>query len=145
MYPMRRISQARTKGFTLIELMVVVIVIGILAAIAIPTYNEQVMRSRRAEATTTILAMAQELERCFTRFSAYNNAACTLQNGGTRTSENGWYVVTAEVPNATTFALTAVPQGQQAVRDTRCANFTYNHIGRRGVTGTYSSDPGRCW
>ncbi len=131
----------RKRGFTLIELMIVVAVVAILAAIAVPSYTEYVTRTNRAEGRTVLLGTAQALERCYTRFNAYNDGACTVASS--ITSENGHYVVTAPTLTATTFTLMATPQGAQATRDTKCANLTYTHTGLRDITGTGSVDD--CW
>ena len=65
-------------GFTLIELMIAVAVVGILAAIAYPAYQEQVRQTRRAEVTTVLLENAQLLERQFTRTGTYDAGALSL-------------------------------------------------------------------
>ena len=70
------------RGFTLIELMIVVAIIGILAAIAVPQYLDYVTRSRRADGQSTLLQVAQALERCYTQFSAYNNTSCAVSRTG---------------------------------------------------------------
>ena len=77
----------KKQGFTLIELMIVVAVIGILAAIAYPSYREQVNQTRRAEVTTVLLENAQLLERHFTRTGAYNAAGLSI---ATQSPHDGW-------------------------------------------------------
>ena len=129
------------RAFTLIELMIVVAVIAILAAIALPSYTNYVTRTNRAEGRTVLLGTAQALERCFTRFSAYNDGNCAV--AFPVTSENGTYVVTAPTLTATAFSLTATPQGAQATRDTECANLTYTQSGVRGISGSGTVD--ECW
>ena len=132
------------KGFTLIELMMVIAVLAVLVAIAVPSYNGVMLKSRRAEAKTGLLQASQGLERCYTRFSAYNDAGCdvaTVLEGDGIATEEGWYLVTGAV-NANDFSLTATPQGSQT-EDSGCANFTYDQIGQRGVSGTYAVED--CW
>lgn len=136
---MRRIP----LGFTLIELLIAVSVIAVLAAIAIPAYQNMVTRSHRAEATTLLMNSAQALERCYTRFYAYNDARCTANPVG-RTSEGGFYQITAaSTIEATAFTLVAAPQGRQ-VRDTDCGSFTLDQSGRRGLSDE-NADPDQCW
>ncbi|MGY6555634.1 MAG: type IV pilin protein, partial [Wenzhouxiangella sp.] len=87
----RDVSARGAAGFTLIEVMIVVVIIAILAAIAIPSYTNYVVRGNMAEGTTLLMNTAQALERCYTRFSAYDNAACGVTFP--QLSENGWYSV----------------------------------------------------
>ena len=128
-------------GFTAIELMVVVAILAIIAAIAIPSYNNQVQKARRADGQSALMNGAQALERCYTRFNVFNHANCPDVTGA---SPDGFYNVTAEI-TATTFTLTATPTGPQA-GDTDCPSLRYNHLGRRFVgESAVPPDPNRCW
>jgi len=137
---MKRLSHI--KGFTLIELMIAIAVVAILAAIALPSYQNYVLKSGRADAKAALYGVAQTLERCYTRFSAYNNANCALSASDTQMSENDKYEVTVTSVDATEFELTAEPQGSQT-KDTECKNFTLTHTGEKGVSGTGTVDD--CW
>lgn len=134
----------RANGFTLIELMIAIAILAIIMGIAIPSYNQWVLKSGRADAKAALFGAAQTLERCFTRFSAYNDGNCPLPNGATEMSENDKYQVTvASAP--TTFTLTAAPQGTQA-NDTECTSFTLTHTGQKGANGgTADADIEKCW
>lgn len=134
----------RQAGFSLLELMIVVAIIGLLAGVAYPAYQQQIIKTRRAEATATLMATAQDLERCFTRYAAYNDAACgtaTRAGGAGIGSEEGHYLVTGAI-DAVGYTLTATPQGAQA-NDSKCLNFTLTETGTRGVSGTEAAD--KCW
>ncbi len=141
---MGRRPSALSAGFTLVELVIAVAILAILIGVAIPSYTTWVTNSNRAEGKALLMTTAQALERCFTRFSAYNSANC--QVSFPLDSENGWYRISAPEGGeltATTFLLTAQPQNAQATRDTRCANLTLNHRGVRGISGT--GTVGDCW
>lgn len=130
-----------THGFTLIELMVVLAIVAILATIAYPSYEEQMIKTRRAEGRAAMLEVATRLERCFTRFNAYSNAVCS--GAASMRSENGYYQVSASVITATSFSLQAEPQLAQ-VGDTKCGTLTLTSVGVRGQTGTPPAGY-RCW
>jgi type IV pilus assembly protein PilE len=137
-------SRRRERGVTLIELMVVVVVVGILVAIGYPSYQRQVEQSRRADAKTILLTAAQQLERCFTRFHAYNAGGCVVATDiadGGMLSVDEWYLITDSNPGATTYTLVATPQDAQA-SDTRCGALSLTHTGVRAADGTV---PDRCW
>jgi len=134
----------KARGITLIELMVVIVVVGILAAIAYPSYQRQVQQTRRADGKAALLQAAQELERCFTRFNAYNNGNCAAHldiNAKTRLSPEGWYSIEyVGAPGATSFTLQAAPMGAQA-DDNVCGVLTLTHTGLRGAGGPVDV----CW
>jgi type IV pilus assembly protein PilE len=134
----------RMRGVTLLELMVVVVIIGILLSIAYPGYQSQIQKTRRADGRATLLDTAQRLERCFTRYNAYNDARCDFLADVTAgvVSDQGWYVVTDAAPAASTFSLVATRQNAQT-GDTLCGNLTLTDRGVRGATGT--APVTTCW
>ena len=134
----------RQRGITLIELMVVMAVIGLLAAIAIPSYRRYVVRANRTDAKTALLQTAQALERCYTNSSpyAYNGTTCTTAVALPFLVQSGTYNVSG-VRTANAYVLTATPQGPQATSDTECAAFRLNSTGAQTVTGTAAASV--CW
>lgn len=146
----------RNKGFTLIELMIAVALVAILAAIAYPSYQEQVLKTRRSDGQSILLDLAGVEEQFFTRFNTYTTtivgdadctgAACGLNR--TNTSSQGHYTVAAAAGTtgniATSFMLTATPVGPQS-SDTKCANLTLTSTGIKSATGTAADPAKTCW
>ena len=128
----------RTRGFTLIELMIVVAIVAILAAVAIPSYQQYIQKSRRVDAKETLTRMATLQERFFFQNSAY---ATNIDDLGGTASPEGWYRINMPVATNSTFTITATPIGAQA-NDTRCASFSIDQTLRQTATGT---DSDNCW
>lgn len=158
----------RFAGFTLIELMVVVVTIAILSAIAFPSYQSYIRKSRRAEAREGLLALQQAQEKFRANCPTYATAAsssCTLGdfNGDGDTTDAGetytvqwsnsstYYTISVDdnpAATSTTYNLKAVAvNGTSQAADTGCTTMTVNqngqHYGENGVSGT--DDDTACW
>jgi type IV pilus assembly protein PilE len=135
----------RQTGLTLMELLIVIVVVGILAAIAYPSYRAQVMRSHRSDAKIALERYAQTLERCFTNSAPKGYAACPAPAA---TSDNGHYTIARTVPaapNDQTFLLTATATGGQT-QDTACRTFTLNSVNARvAQTAAAADNSTQCW
>lgn len=143
---MNNVSRLRrhASGFTLLELMIVVSIIGILAAIAIPAYTAHVTRTYRGAAKSCMSEIAQQMERYYTTNLTYVGAApapgcATEGNMGVR------YTIAVDPATLTARAYTivATPIGAQLASDTQCRVLTVNNLGTRTESG--SQDLNYCW
>jgi type IV pilus assembly protein PilE len=124
------------KGFTLIEMMIVIGIIGILASIAYPMYTKHVKDGRRSEATSALEILASQ------QAIFYNNSALSVYAGaigalGAATTTNNFYNLAVNQPvNATSYVLSATPTWA----DPDCNIFYLDNVGRRWVSGNYDGD-----
>ncbi len=125
-------SPKRQIGFTLIEVMIVVAIVAILASIALPSYNEYVQRTHRANARTALLQASQWMERAATAQGTYP----TTVPSGVMAVEGARYTVAANSTTGATFTFTATPTAAQAAD--RCGGFIINQAGTREQTHTAS-------
>jgi len=131
----------RVKGFTLIEMMITVLILGVLSAIAYASYQNAVTNSRRAAAASCLQQRAQFVERFYTTNLTYAGApapaACDADVA------RFYSVSFVAAPTANAFTLQAVPSAAQLARDGKCATLRLDQQGQRTVTGTASPDD--CW
>jgi type IV pilus assembly protein PilE len=133
------------QGFTLIEVMVVVVILGILAAIAIPNYTEHVNRGRRTEAQTALLQIAQWQERRRTEAGGYATAfpvGFTLNTVNTTPGQVTYNITINAGADVNSYTLTATRAGLMATD--LCGNFTLNHLGVRDAVGG-TRPAADCW
>lgn len=134
---MRANAQYRpARGFTLIELMIVVAVIAILAAIAYPSYADSVRKGRRGQAKADLLELAQLAERHRTVNNTYDGFALPF-TASPREGGTAYYTVTLETATTDTLLLKAAAQGAQT-KD-KCLDLTINQAGAKTAGAT------DCW
>ncbi|MDR2165271.1 MAG: prepilin-type N-terminal cleavage/methylation domain-containing protein [Zoogloeaceae bacterium] len=151
---MSRLSPQKQEGFTLLELMVVVVIVAILAAVAWPSYQNHVRKARRVECEGVLMRSAATLERRKSATLSYaTNPAgggqfpggvsriyCPAETGASAAGKRTYAVTFLGAPSSTTFTLQATPIGAQAAD--KCGTLTLNHLGDRGASGASAPE---CW
>ncbi len=134
--------RAKSPGFTLIEVMLVVALVAILTAIALPNYQEYVRRAGRAEGRAALLQAAQWMERAATATGTYPLTASFPT--ALATLPSGRYTVALVSVGGASFTLTATPAKGQL--GDSCGNYTLTHTGLRGAAGqTAGAIVAECW
>ncbi|MDP3813577.1 type IV pilin protein [Pseudomonas sp.] len=133
-------AQTRQDGFTLIELMIVVVIVAILAAIALPSYRSYVVRSNRAGAEGFMLEVANKQERFLLDNRQYA-APLSALGMSTPAEVSSNYAVTVTSSTVPGYTVTATPIGAQLADDTECGTLTLTQLGVK----TASGGGARCW
>lgn len=148
----QRAKPGRSRGWTLIELLMVMAIVAVLASVAWPSYTQHVQRGHRLEAVAALLEAQHFMERYYTTFGRYSVLASSgaaavapalparLQNipaAGTR------YVLSVSQVSANSFTLSAAPVGSMATD--KCGSLTFTHTSVRGTTGSGSVTAAECW
>lgn len=131
--------QMYSKGFSLIELMIVVAIVGILSAVAYNSYVNNVIASKRSEGRAGLAATAASLEKCKSLYGAFDAANCNV--AATIATETNLYSIDTTGRTPTTFTLVATAAGSQ-VRDVDCATLSLDNTGVKTATGVDTTD---CW
>ena len=141
-------------GVTLLELMAVVVILGILATIAVPSYRGYVLRAQRSDATAALLRVAAAQEKFYLQNNTYTT---TLGSGGLNlvasgnATEKGWYALSIAAPTGFTIgtayiATATASSGQNQYKDTACRTFTIRETGERGAANAGgTSNTAACW
>lgn len=142
--PCLTLHRAPRRGFTLVEMAITLAIVAILAAVAYPSYNSYVTRSRRADAKQSLVELAQRLERYYTERGTYAGATLGGANGiYGDTSPGGFYKLAIATQTADGFTISATPQGTQS--GDACATFGYNQLGEQSVGASATLSAAKCW
>lgn len=139
--------RSRQAGVTLIELLTVVVVLGILASIAVPSYRSYVMRTNRTDAKSALLQIQAAEEKYFLQYNKYTldvKSAAPTGLGMSDTTANGFYTLSLAARSTSGYTASATPTtagGQNS--DSKCGTFTLDDTGVRGVSVT--GNQALCW
>lgn len=126
------------QGFNLIELMIVLIILGIITSIAIPSYEDFVINTRREDAKAALYEVASQLEQYY---AGNNNSYTGYSIGSLSSSTAEYYEISEESNTGTTYRLQAVPRSAQS-KDADCGTLFLDHTGQRSASGPKGI---HCW
>ena len=141
------------KGFSLIELLTMLVIVGILVTVAYPGYRSYIVRAHRSDGQTALLDLANRMERYYSEHNSYQTATIDSKSATDILSGNksadGWYRLSIASATTSDYTLQATPAGTQATSDTNCQSLTFNSFGAKGITTGPAGIPTgtviQCW
>jgi len=138
------------KGFSLLELMITVAIVGILAAISIPSYTSHMVKVRRAAAAACLMEGAQYAERYYTTKMSYDGVHTQIIDKDKSpikgcSDEIGKHYDIQATSEDKKFTITATPLGEQAKRDQKCNALKIDNLGKKEIIGGTSNNVNECW
>jgi type IV pilus assembly protein PilE len=145
------------RGFTLVEIMVVLAIVMTLAAIAMPSYTENIKQSKRAEAKAQLLEAAQFMQRFYSQNDSYAqtragvavavpDALARVPRTAAAGSQNYTISFATPGPTTATFTLQAAPRVGGSMAGDKCGTYTLTQAGQRGVSGNAAGTTAdSCW
>ena len=157
----QRVGIFRYRGFTLVELMIVSLIVAVLAAIALPAYQESVRKTRRADAQGMMMELVQRMESFYAQNRCYSNAddltttgicdgaAVAVPTALAQSPKDGatkYYNLSLTNLAATTFTVNAAPIAGSAQTNDKCGTLTLNQDRGKGVSGAHAGiTADDCW
>ncbi|KTC84122.1 type IV pilin protein [Legionella brunensis] len=141
-----------SKGFSLIELMTVIIIMGILICFAYPSYRHYILHTRRYDGQLALLDLANRLEHFYAEQHTYETATLgfekTTDIKDNNLSQEKWYLLKIASQTVDTYSLQAIPRNSQ-VNDLECQTLTLDHLGVKSISpgpkGTPIAQAEECW
>ena len=130
----------KTRGFTLIELMIVVAVLSIIVAVGYPSYMEHVKKSRRAEGMGQLLELADRMERSYSDRGTYPT---NISEVYVATTDNGFYTLSIVSADNVSFTVSAAPTSLGKQNTDKCKTFTLTSLGQKSISGSVPNS--QCW
>jgi len=129
----------KTRGMTLIELMIVIAILGIIVALGYPSYQEQMRKTRRAEGMSELLELADRMERHYSDVGTYDQADGSDMTAAAifkATTSGGYYTLSVDAgTNNVSYTIRATPVAGTTQATDKCHTFIYNSLGQKSVTG----------
>lgn len=130
----------KTRGFTLIELMIVITILAIIVTVGYPSYMEHVKKSRRAEGMGQLLELANRMERSYSDQGTYPTSISEVYGA---TTDGGFYTLSIVSANNVSFTVSAAPTSLGRQDTDKCATFTLTSLGQKSVTDNTLNS--HCW